>query len=206
MGHTMKMDRHLTQLLDTRLGIGRKLGIGFGVCAAVIGLAYAAAHINPQEAAGVEDRVAADAGKREDKPTKLQTAVDASPIVQVALLSKPNLPVTAIPSAKPVSSPKRAISHADAKTADSRAAMPSGVLRFDHCVPRCETQDPLIVGYPAPGPDRADIRSAAIDEEDTGFNLHPLQEARYILGRTAEAPRAALRKGRQIIDNIVGPD
>lgn len=202
----MKMDTHLSQLLGTRPGIGRRLGIGLGVCATVIGLAYAAAHINPQEAAGVEDRVVADTGRREDKPTKLQTTVDASPAVQVALLSKPDIPVIAIPSVKPVSSPKRVISHADAKTADSRTTMPSGVLRFDHCVPRCETQDPLIVGYPAPIPDRADIQSAAIDEEDTGFNLHPLQEARYILGRTAQAPRAALRKGRQILDTIVGSD
>ncbi|MBP1860445.1 hypothetical protein [Rhizobium herbae] len=185
-------------------------GIRIGVFAVIIGLFCTVAYNSRQEVAvapiDTKDRIAADLGKREDNQTKLQAAVDASPAFQVALAMKPDLPATAIPSMKPVSSPRRAISHADIKKAAVETTMPSGVLRFDRCQPQCETHDPLIVGYTAPRQYSEEAPLIAHNGDDEGFNLSPLQGARYIFARTAELPRSALRRGREVLDSIVRAD
>lgn len=185
---------------------GRRPSIKIGACAVVIGLFFAVACHVAVMPADTEEHVSVDRGIREDQLTRLQAAVDASPAFEVALATKPDLPATVIHTMKPVASQKRATSGADGRRAAARGKMPPGVLRFDRCIPKCETQDPLIVGYAGRSQSPKVAPLTAGNEDDGRFNLSSLQGAGYILGRTADAPRVALRKGRDIIYGIVRSD
>ncbi|MEK1929886.1 MAG: hypothetical protein AAAC47_08880 [Pararhizobium sp.] len=187
-----------------RPGAGWRPGIKIGACAIVIGLFFAfACHVAVSD---TKEHVAVDSGIRKDQPTRLQAAVDASPAFEVALATKPGLPASVIPTMKPVASQKRATSGSEGGRAATRGKMPPGVLRFDRCIPKCETQDPLIVGYEGQNQYPAYAPLMASSDDDGSFKLSPLQRARHILGRTADLPRAALRRGRDVIDSIVPSD
>lgn len=189
--------------------VGWGTGIKIGMCAVVIGLFCVVAQNGRQEAATMpadtNERIAANTGKPENGSTKIQAAIDASPVFGTEHGIKPVVPATVVPSKKP-SLGKRALSRVDVKKVDVAGTMPSGVLRFDRCVPKCETQDPLFAGYSGPSPDPVIAQSRASDAEDVGFDLSPLQRAGDVLGRTAAMPRAALRKGRDIIYGIIRSD
>ncbi|WP_341486927.1 hypothetical protein [Pararhizobium sp. A13] len=194
----------------TRYGVrpetGRRAGIKIGACAIVIGLSFAVARHVAVRPADTKEHVAGASGLREDKPTRLQAAIDASPAFEGTLATKSDLRATVIPTLKPVASQKRTTSSADGRRVAARGKMPQGVLRFDRCIPKCETQDPLIVGYSGPSPDPAVAQSTANDAVDVGFDLSSLHRAGHLLGRTVAMPRAALRKGRDIIYGIVRSD
>lgn len=183
---------------------GRRPGIKIGACAIVICLLFAVGcHIVVTD---TKEHVAVDRGIREDQPARLQAAVDASPAFEIALVTKPDRPATVIPTMKPVASQKRVTSGADGGRTAAKGKMPPGVLRFDRCIPKCETRDPLIVGYEGQNLYPAHAPLMASNEDGGSFNLSSLQRARHILGRTAELPRAALRRGRDVIDSIVSSD
>jgi hypothetical protein len=188
-------------------------GVKIGACIIAIGLFYAVAQCSQQYVAVMptdpEAVVAVDNLKREYGPTKLQAAIDTTPVfedVSTAFAIKPDIPASAIPSKKPVLAAQRTAARAYIKNADMVKKMPSDVRRFDHCKPKCETRDPLIVAYTPPRQYAEEAPLIASGEKEAGFNLSPMQGARYILARTADAPRAALRTGRDVIESFVRPD
>ncbi|URK86246.1 hypothetical protein LP421_04485 (plasmid) [Rhizobium sp. RCAM05350] len=91
----MAVHTQQTQWFIVRPEMVRKLGVGLGVFTSAIGLYYAAAHLGPQDAETMpidKNRVMVDMRKREDKPTRLQAPIDASPAFKVALALKPEIP------------------------------------------------------------------------------------------------------------------
>ncbi len=188
----------------------RRMGTGLAVCGIVVGALYIVVRTGPTEDAMrfVDARgsiaSASPVPLAQVAANGLQVAVDASPTR--ASMSVPIPQPSPLAAVKGSPSARKVASRTD--MAKAKVAMSGGVERFDRCLPQCETQDPLIAGYPQYGqpaqPSMRDDDPPPVLEERVGF--HPLADARHLLTRAADAPGAMLRRGREALDDVARID
>lgn len=184
----------------------RRLGSALAVCGTVVGALYVIVQTGPSDRAmrSIDDigRIAISGPRpvQQLAMNDLQTAIDASPArpLMSVPIPQPSPLAAGIKSSAPA---KRVAVHAD--TAKANVASAGDVEHFNRCLPQCETRDPLIAGHPeyaeaAPSPE-TDNPPVAV-EERVGF--HPLEGARHLLNRAADAPGVMLRRSRQAIDRM----
>ena len=187
----------------------RRLSSALAVCGTVVGALYIIVQTGPADrTVGFIDeggRIAINgtASAQQLAMNRLQSSVDMSP-------AKPLLSVP-VPQPSPLaamvksSAPAKRVVRTDAEK--TKVASSADVKHFDHCLPQCETRDPLITSHPdyteAALPVADDAPSPVL-EERAGF--HPLADARNLLGTAVDAPGMVLRRSRQVIDNVARAD
>lgn len=203
------MNIQLAEWWNRPNGTARNIGFGFCVLSIVTGLLYAAAPTRSNDAANdANPRLAVATADLSVEPAMntLQAVIDASPTAPIAFGPKPGAPSKNTASVKPVSAPTRIASHAKARQTAAGSAPSSDVARFDHCLPQCETRDPLIAGYSDSGPYPLAPSSPVRDDSGTEPASSPLQQAGKLLSRVADAPGAVIRGGREALTTIVRAD
>ncbi|MEZ2128238.1 MULTISPECIES: hypothetical protein [unclassified Sinorhizobium] len=179
----------------------QKLGVGLGACCLFAGVLYLAAYVGGNDVViapiDANDRVAVETVKDRPSVNMLQAAIDASPAVPSPPAAKP-----AAVAIRHVA-PKLAESPAKSRKEEAAVVMPSGVARFDSCLPECETRDPLIAEYHGTSRDFVPVNAPADDEEEVEFGVSPLREAGHMFDSASEASGKVLRRGRQALHNLI---
>jgi hypothetical protein len=186
---------------------GRRAGAKIGACAVIVSLICVSAYIGQQYLAvtpsDTKERMPIETRELPSSPNRLQAVIDATPALRVAIAARPDRPATVVPLKRPAFKASYATVRENDKT-DADGATAPGVLRFDRCNLRCETQDPLIVGSTSAGRHQDEAPLVARNEDHSSFGLSPLQGAGFILRRAADVPEAAIRTGRRMLGKIVG--
>lgn len=185
--------------------LARKVGVGLFVCGVTVAGLYAVARTEAEtplmSSIDIGGRGAIEVADARNFATAndLQSAIDASP----AVLPTPTFrPTTANKSAATkVTTPVRRVA-AHAKVTSVKTVASSDVTQFDRCMPQCDTRDPMIVGYSEADQPPQDLQEQALYVPEPPEHRSPVQGVRYILGRAAEAPAFAVRKGRDVIDGV----
>lgn len=178
-----------------------------GACGLVLALAGAffyGQQVSMQDLALKDELRAVPAKTRQlqDDTTRIQKEAVASPAsISDVERDLASLPVVAIPTKRPVQEPF--VADKGSKADVALAKVPTGVVRFDRCSPKCETQYPLIdrSALPMPHPENVPL-SIRADEQEPSTSA--LQGAGYILGRAAALPFTSLKVGRYALGKITG--
>ncbi|WP_047464275.1 hypothetical protein [Rhizobium rhizogenes] len=185
--------------------LARKVGVGLFVCGVTVAGLYAVARTEAEtplmSSIDIGGRGAIEVADARNFATAndLQSAIDASPTVLPTPIFRP---ATANKSAAAKASTpvKRVAAHA--KVTSVKTVASSDVTQFDRCMPQCDTRDPMIVGYSEADQPPQDLQEQALYVPEPPEHRSPVQGVRYILGRAAEAPAFAVRKGRDVIDGV----
>lgn len=199
------MNTQLAEWWSAPHGMARNIGFGFCVSSVVVGLLYATAHIRSKDA---NHHLAMATAELSGEPAvnRLQAIIDAAPTAPIAFGAIPDASSKKMTSIKPASTPNRVASHAKARQTAAVSAPSSDVARFDHCLPQCETRDPLIAGYSDSGPYPLAASSPVRDDSRMEPTSSALQRAGKLLGKVADAPGAVIRGGREALTSIVRAD
>jgi len=191
------METRQIEWRNARGGSLLRVGSALCACTAIVGLFYAATQI---ESIGP---VATADDKFDAPPTinSLQAAIDASPAAPL-----PAIAAIPTPAPRSVDLAKLVIPRVHAQKAKAPLPASSDVLRFDRCLPQCETRDPMIAGYPVDSDDAGRLQLQESDDEAADPGFSPLRDATYVVSRVADASGAALRGGRRMLDRVIPTD
>lgn len=183
----------------SRSGSPLRMGVALCIGSTIVGLFYAATLIESVGPVAIAD------GKLDGPPTvnSLQAAIDASPAAPLPAIANAVVP---IPAARSVNLAKLVIPRVRAQKAKAPLPASSDVLRFDQCLPQCETRDPMIAGYPVDSDDIGRLQLQESDDQAADPGFSPLKDATYVVSRVADASGAALKGGRKILDHVIPTD
>jgi hypothetical protein len=186
----------------------QKIGLGIMLCGIVAGagLAFASLGLKGIEAARLEPVTQVATAKRvSDSMVERHYAyLDAQPISNAQTVAEDTaIPINVIPERRPVSAQKPSISPVNLAKVRS---WPSGVARYDRCVPNCETRDPMIARTSIDQPEVTYQTLPSHDDERVERGFSPLRGAGYALAQVARAPVGVLKMGRDAFANAIGID
>ncbi|AYG62086.1 hypothetical protein [Rhizobium jaguaris] len=193
------MEMRQIELRSARDGSFLGAGLALCACAAVVGLFCAATQIESLGPVAVGD------SKLDSSPTinSLQAAVDTSPAAPLPAIANAAVP---IPVARSTSLAKLVIPRVHSQKAKAPLPASSDVLRFNECLPQCETKDPMIAGYPLDNDHAGNLLLQASDDHADEPGFSPLKDATYVVSRVADASGAALKGGRKMLDHVIPTD
>jgi hypothetical protein len=180
---------------NARGGSLLRVGSALCACSAIVGLFYAASQIESIGPVAIDDKL-------DWPPTinSLQVAVDASPAAPLPAIANAAAPA---PAARSASLAKLVIPRVHAQKAKAPLPASSDVLRFDRCLPQCETRDPMIAGYPADSDYAGRLQLQESDDQAADPGFSPLKNVTYVVSRVADASGAALKGGRKMLDHVI---
>lgn len=176
-----------------------RAGFSLAMCGAFAAVLYVTAHNGSEEmsaaSTGSVPRSATVLASFEGSPglSKSQMAVDASPVAV-----KIPVPLERVAQAGPIPAKRAALPIK--RPGRETVAVTSNVVRFESCLPGCETRDPLIVGHADKAPDPG-VSPRDTDElvQEVSFT----DKTPTILGRALDAPRFVYRTGRNALTTLV---
>ena len=180
-----------------------RAGFSLAMCGALVGVLYATANNGSgavsASSAGSPARTATVLASFDGSSGiyQSQAVVDASP---VSMPDRPKIPMPPerVPEAG-LASARYAVLPTKRPDRQSVAAA-SNVVRFESCLPDCETHDPLIVGHAEKASSQG-LSPLPTDElvEDVSFT----ETTPSILGRALRAPGIVYRTGRNALTTLV---
>lgn len=179
-----------------------RAGFSLAMCGGLAAVVYLTGHNGSQEvsvasAGGVARTATVVASVDSQALYKSQAAVDASPGA-LPVPAKIPVPLERVAEASPTPARRPAVPLK--RPGAQQVAVASNVLRFESCLPGCDTRDPLIVGHAEKTPDPG-VSPSPTDElvEQVSFT----QRTPSILGRAMDAPGAVYRTGRNALTSLV---
>lgn len=175
-----------------------RAGFSLAMCGALAGILYATSHDGQQDTAaslGNPSQTATILASFENSPglSKSQAVIDASPASPPATMRMPTQSIAElapIPARRPLPPLKK----------KEPVAVAANVVRFESCLPGCESRDPLIVSSSAKAV-AAEVSSRPTDELLQDASLTDTSPS--ILGRALDAPGAVYRTSRNALTTLV---
>jgi hypothetical protein len=177
-------------------------GFSLAMCGALAGVLYMTANDGSEELAASAGGTAAAATvvtSFEASPGlyKSQAVVDASPATMSAPAKTP-VPVERV--AQATRAPARRAASPVKRPASEPVAIASNVVRFESCLPGCDTRDPRVLGYVVKASDPS-VSPGPADELVAKVSF--TERTPSILERAMHAPGFVYRQGRSALTTLV---
>lgn len=174
-----------------------KIALGTVICGAVLAGLYSVQQ-TPSPGVEKESGWAEPVQIERPAPGPLQAAIDISPALAIP-------PVTVIPRPAPraiVSGTRQPPSSTKAKVPErTSSVVPVDVASFEHCMPGCDTRDPMIVGARLDTDTVALPVSVETEKDLPDQQFAPLRRVRNAVGDVVDASSTAIgRGGRAVVE------